>query len=221
MIDVHSPWHGQTNHHNQTAGEEPLHNIHIRTLHWKTQVRDFSFVVPWNNQKCFGVSSWCQNISVKVKTEASPLTAYSSPCLALLDQTYSKCWFLMKTIRELRVPFKCRNTKVWTKCVWAQTQKEDFGIKYTSLRDACLWRVLYYLLHECSPVCPQQWQRRAGSQSWCPQTETYNNKSIRRWFQVCPASTESLSLSVTPVVGEDKGGEQIKAPKDQLAIGVF
>lgn len=34
MVDVHSPWHGQTDHHHQTAGEQPLHYIHIWTLHW-------------------------------------------------------------------------------------------------------------------------------------------------------------------------------------------
>lgn len=44
---------------------------------------------------------------------------------------------------------------------------------------------------------------------------------MREWFQICPASTDSLSLSVTPVVAENKGGELIKGPEDQLAIGFF
>lgn len=37
VIDVHSPRHGQTDHHYQTAREQPLHYIHVRTLRWGGQ----------------------------------------------------------------------------------------------------------------------------------------------------------------------------------------
>lgn len=33
VIDVHPPRHGQADHHHQTAGEEPLHDVDVRTLH--------------------------------------------------------------------------------------------------------------------------------------------------------------------------------------------
>lgn len=33
VIDIHPPWHGQADHHHQTAGEQPLHDIHVRSLH--------------------------------------------------------------------------------------------------------------------------------------------------------------------------------------------
>lgn len=33
VIDVHPSRHGQADHHHQTAGEEPLHDVDIRTLH--------------------------------------------------------------------------------------------------------------------------------------------------------------------------------------------
>lgn len=35
MVNVHSPWHGQTDHHHQAAGEQPLHYINIWTLNWE------------------------------------------------------------------------------------------------------------------------------------------------------------------------------------------
>lgn len=45
VIDVHSPRHGQTDHHHQTAGEQPLHYIHVGTLHWEAQRSTESFRV--------------------------------------------------------------------------------------------------------------------------------------------------------------------------------
>lgn len=35
MIDVHSPRHGEADHNHQTAGEQSLHYVDIRTLHWE------------------------------------------------------------------------------------------------------------------------------------------------------------------------------------------
>lgn len=37
VINVHPPRHGQADHYHQTAGEQPLHYVHIRTLHWEGQ----------------------------------------------------------------------------------------------------------------------------------------------------------------------------------------
>lgn len=53
VIDVHSPRHGQTDHHHQAAGEQPLHYIDVRALHWETQVSVFSFVLTCIEQRMF------------------------------------------------------------------------------------------------------------------------------------------------------------------------
>lgn len=34
VIDVHPPRHGLAHHHHQAAGEQPLHDAHVGTLHW-------------------------------------------------------------------------------------------------------------------------------------------------------------------------------------------
>lgn len=48
-----------------------------------------------------------------------------------------------------------------------------------------------HLLHECSPVYPQQWWRRAGNQAWCPLTKT------------CKANTqESFSVEENSQINE-------------------
>lgn len=33
VVDVHTPRHGQTDHHHQATREKPLHYVHIWTLH--------------------------------------------------------------------------------------------------------------------------------------------------------------------------------------------
>ena len=38
-------------------------------------------------------------------------------------------------------------------------------------------QICSYLPHGFDLVCPQQWLRRAGSPSWCPQIENYNKNT--------------------------------------------
>lgn len=40
VVDVHPPRHGQADHHHQTAGEEALHDVDVRTLHCTGDTRE-------------------------------------------------------------------------------------------------------------------------------------------------------------------------------------
>lgn len=65
VVDVHSPWHGQTDDHHQTAGEQPLHYVHVWTLHWEGEEIGYFYLGVVNgcsdicsNQGSFTVNSW-------------------------------------------------------------------------------------------------------------------------------------------------------------------
>lgn len=40
VVDVHPAGHGQTDHHHQAAGEQPLHDVHVWTLYWERDERE-------------------------------------------------------------------------------------------------------------------------------------------------------------------------------------
>lgn len=63
-------------------------------------------------------------------------------------------------------------TETWWAVLWNLVLLVSCKNKTPFLKLSGAQRSSSYLLHECSPVYPQQWWRRAGSQVWCPLTKT-------------------------------------------------
>lgn len=61
VIDVHSSWHGQTDHNHQAAGEQSLHYIDIWTLHWEEKPDESLEYLYTSTQRSYGKYLSCQN----------------------------------------------------------------------------------------------------------------------------------------------------------------